>query len=68
MDERVSPFYNPYNPDDITTVIGNRRMEEMWDRSRSSANQQSDPRLSKFVFLLLVGVLTLLGVLDWFFS
>lgn len=65
MDERVSPFYNPYNPDDITTVMGNRRMEEMWENSASPNSTHADPRLNKFVFLLLVGVFTALGMLNW---
>ena len=65
MDDRVSPFYNPYNHDDITTVMGSRRMEEMWDSNRSPNATQVDPGVSRFVFFLLVGVFTALGLVNW---
>jgi len=69
MDERISSaIYNPHNEYDITTVMGNQRLSDDWQRSNRALRARRDPRLSRFVFFLLVGVFTLLGLLNWLLS
>lgn len=62
MDDRISPFYNPYNPSDITTVIGNEKVAEPIQRQSPIYMHGMNFRQKVTMFLFQMGIFALIGI------
>ena len=69
MDERISSaVYNPHDPYDISTAVGNQRLTEDWeDHARVYSSGRDFPRQVR-LFVFQLGILAVFSALAALFA
>lgn len=63
MDDRVSSaVYNPHDPYDPSTTVGNRNLSQRWYETNSQSKSRGDFSSQLKLFLFQLGIFAAIGV------